>query len=148
MRESPAVDVLCAICRLSFDISSRSEQDHRHGGVALVCRRCRGNAGPSEVEIEKAKRWWLSKFTVDELRACLRSDVHIERLEDVVGKPSRFERLAAEAHMTRSQYVDYLAAEILKKLDALDAVPKSVPASGDLSTPDSPKNALGSESTT
>jgi hypothetical protein len=69
MRKSPAVAVVCATCGSSFDISSRSERDHRRQGVAFVCRRCRGGAGPSEVEVEKAKRWWLERYSIAELRA-------------------------------------------------------------------------------
>jgi hypothetical protein len=43
--------------------------------------------------------------------------MEVRRLEDV-GKPSRFQRLAEAAGMTRSEFADYLAKQILEKLDA------------------------------
>jgi len=68
-RTTPSRTVTCAGCGDWFELSARVEYEHRRSGVPHLCRRCRGiHSGPKASMVEAAKAWWLSRYTLDELR--------------------------------------------------------------------------------
>ena len=69
-RSSPSVEVGCAVCHRTFELSVRNELRHRRRGVPHLCQWCRlPGTRPSRKADEKLKAWWLERFSLDELRS-------------------------------------------------------------------------------
>jgi hypothetical protein len=65
-----SVVVTCHECDLDFDLSARNAREHRRKGMPDVCGSCRHLAKPPDARmLAVARRWWLDRFTLDELRA-------------------------------------------------------------------------------
>ena len=58
--------VECSECGGGFDLSARNVRLARQQAQPLVCRDCRVNRPPEITE--GMRRWWLERFTLDELR--------------------------------------------------------------------------------
>ena len=70
VRTSPTVIVVCTDCGDSFALSARRDREFGRLGRLRRCRDCRGVAGrPTPAAIEQAKRWWLARYPLEELRA-------------------------------------------------------------------------------
>jgi hypothetical protein len=59
----------CSECGVPFELSSRRAREYRKPDSHPRCRECRRDTAPSPEAIEQAKRWWLARYTVDELRS-------------------------------------------------------------------------------
>ena len=59
--------VRCSACGGDFELSARQARDHRSAGTTPRCSRCRYGTKPPQAT-EKMRRWWLDRFTVDEIR--------------------------------------------------------------------------------
>lgn len=65
--EAPQL-VMCGECGGSFTLSARNVRLHRACGEEPVCRRCQHPAKPpNPATLERYRRWWLARFSVDEL---------------------------------------------------------------------------------
>jgi hypothetical protein len=70
VRVSPSVTVICSDCGDQFELSVRRELELRRLGKPPRCPGCRGVGGrPTPAAIEQAKRWWLARYPLEELRA-------------------------------------------------------------------------------
>lgn len=62
--------VVCADCSDHFELSKRNVREHERRGQAHRCPLCRGiRKGPTPAMVEKAKAFWLSRYTLEELQA-------------------------------------------------------------------------------
>jgi hypothetical protein len=60
--------VVCGECGGLFELSARNARMHRARGEDPVCRRCRHPAKPVDQKaLERYRRWWLARFSLDEL---------------------------------------------------------------------------------
>lgn len=59
--------VVCEGCGAAFELSARNVRANRQAGKPLRCRRCRGTS-ETRTATEADKRWWLERFTLDEIR--------------------------------------------------------------------------------
>jgi hypothetical protein len=56
------------VCGVSFDLSARNARAWRSRGEEPVCARCRHPAKPPDpAELERYKRWWLARYSIEEL---------------------------------------------------------------------------------
>lgn len=63
------VFVICNHCGDGFDLNVRQVYEHRRQALPHLCRTCRGSGRPTRAEIAQAKRWWLQRFELAELRS-------------------------------------------------------------------------------
>ena len=69
-RLTPSETVSCSECGVEFELAQRNLRRHRRLGTPHRCRACRlPGTSPSAAQIEEAKVWWLSRYTLDELRS-------------------------------------------------------------------------------
>lgn len=61
-----AMTVRCE-CGVTFTLSARREYEHRKTGTRPRCPDCRSRRPPVQVT-ESMRRWWLDRFTLDEIR--------------------------------------------------------------------------------
>jgi hypothetical protein len=68
--EAPRL-VECARCGSVFELSGSNVRKARRLGRPLVCGGCRHPARPEEDarRLEAMKRWWLARYSLDELRS-------------------------------------------------------------------------------
>ena len=60
--------VVCRECGLRFAMSARNALTWRTRGENPVCERCRFPPfEPSEAERARMRRWWLARYSLDEL---------------------------------------------------------------------------------
>jgi hypothetical protein len=60
--------VLCGFCGSSFDLSARNVRAARQRGQEPVCAECRNPAKPPDEEtMERMRRWWLERYSLEEL---------------------------------------------------------------------------------
>jgi hypothetical protein len=60
--------VRCGECGGQYTMSARNARAHRAHGTAFVCARCRHPAQPPDpAAVERMKRWWLARYSLDEL---------------------------------------------------------------------------------
>jgi hypothetical protein len=59
---------VCGECGGAFELSARRARVHRNEGNARRCRDCR-SIHSQVVVTEALRKWWLDRFTVDEIRA-------------------------------------------------------------------------------
>ena len=70
VRASPSVTVICSGCGDRFELSIRREHELRRLGRLPRCSQCRGVGGrPTPAAVERAKRWWLARYPLEELQA-------------------------------------------------------------------------------
>lgn len=69
-RTTPAVTVTCRDCGADFELATRNVSRHKRDGTAPRCRTCRlPGTQPSREQIAEAREWWLSHFSLEELRS-------------------------------------------------------------------------------
>jgi hypothetical protein len=69
--ETP-VDVRCSSCSDTFTLSARRAREWRDRDP--LCRRCRTPARElTDAERERYRRWWLERFTLEELQELART---------------------------------------------------------------------------
>jgi hypothetical protein len=71
-RAEPSVDVDCEQCGATFRLAKRNLRRHREQNIPHRCLACRHPAsvnGPSAAAVAKARKWWLARFSLDELRS-------------------------------------------------------------------------------
>jgi hypothetical protein len=60
--------VVCGECGGLFELSARSARARRTRGQEPVCRPCRHTPKPpTEAQLERYRRWWLDRYSIDEL---------------------------------------------------------------------------------
>jgi hypothetical protein len=60
--------VICGECGGSFELHPRNVRAARARGEEPICRLCRRTAKPpDEATIERMRRWWLARYSLDEL---------------------------------------------------------------------------------
>jgi hypothetical protein len=65
--EAPRL-VRCGTCGGSFELSPRNVRAARARGEEPTCRICRRTAKPpDEAASEKLRRWWLERYSLEEL---------------------------------------------------------------------------------
>jgi hypothetical protein len=62
--------VTCSRCGGQYQLSARNARQHRRLGLPDLCEPCRHPVkAPDPKRVEAMKAWWLSRFTLEELRA-------------------------------------------------------------------------------
>jgi hypothetical protein len=60
--------ILCGSCSSIFALSARNAPAWRTRGQEPICSRCGYPAKPPDpAEVERYQRWWLERYTVEEL---------------------------------------------------------------------------------
>ena len=61
--------VACGDCGSSFELSAQNVRAARAPGEEPLCRECRRPAVAADpAEAERMRRWWLDRYTLDEIR--------------------------------------------------------------------------------
>ena len=69
-RATPTEIVVCADCGTMFTLSRRNVLEHDRKGSRHRCSRCRHpHAGPTAAQVETMKGWWVTRYSVEELRS-------------------------------------------------------------------------------
>jgi hypothetical protein len=64
-----AREFTCPGCGERSELSAKNMREHRRRGTVPICRDCRlPPARPDPEEAERLRRWWLARYSVDELR--------------------------------------------------------------------------------
>jgi hypothetical protein len=62
--------VECVECSDSFELTTRTVAEHRRRGLPDLCHSCRyPDSGPGLAAIEAARRWWLSRYSLEEIQS-------------------------------------------------------------------------------
>ena len=67
-RSTPSTKVICSQCGDGFELSRRNELEHLRHGVLIRCYECKHPRTPSPAVLAAMKTWWLSRFSLDELK--------------------------------------------------------------------------------
>jgi hypothetical protein len=68
-RATPFVELTCDDCGAPYQLSTRNALRHRTLGMAFRCRECRRHVTPSAQQVAVARKWWLERFSREELQS-------------------------------------------------------------------------------
>ena len=66
MIEAPVL--LSCGCGAQFELSARNARGHRVKGTTPKCRDCRYGRDAAPRATEAMRRWWLQRFSIEEIR--------------------------------------------------------------------------------